>query len=46
MIFVLGLKMRQGLPGLLEDVLLPGQKLLAEYSRWRSFMNGSLSEGL
>ena len=45
MILVLFLQVLQGLLGFLQDVLAPGQQFRRKYSRWRSFMNGSLSEG-
>jgi hypothetical protein len=45
MVLVLVLEMLQRLLGYLEDVLLPASSLSRKYSRWRSFMKGSLSVG-
>ena len=44
-ILALVLEMLQRLLGFLEDVLAPVEQLGRKYSRWRSFINGSLSVG-
>jgi len=45
MVLVLVMEMLQRLLGYLEDILPPASILSRKYSRWRSFMKGSLSEG-
>ena len=45
MILVVVLEMLQRFLGFLENVLPPIQQLMRKYSRCRSFMNGSRSDG-